>query len=1232
MPGYDLEVRADLDEKAYRAKLDKLILYTKTAGGKMEKSLNVQANIVDNASKKIAKIQAEKISPKNVQVDADTAGATAKVAAFNATASAGANSFTSSLITASRAAEQVASRLGTIGIVAGGLGVAVAAGTTGLLTAFGIKFASSIQNSRVGLQGLLGDSSKAADLLTKLKTAADADPFQLDDYAQAAVRFAALSKSTDEIVRNTKLTAALTAQSGNPANFQQIALALAQIGTRGRLAAQEVNQLSNAGVNIRGILGPGLEEAADGSLVLNKNGKLVKITFEDVNKALERSLDPDLIKKFSLTASGRFSVLKSSVQNLTASFVGLDLSAQGIGTAIKGGFLDQLQEGMSAFAKTLDSEEFRGPIQEAGNQLGTAFSALVQQLPTIIAFLGQFLAVSVKITAVMIEMGANILKAFGPQIQSGMKLVSDNAELIAKVLGGLLAGGVLLKIGGAILAIVTPLIGFASTAGPVLQSIFGGIFSAISGLATGIVAIFSGGLFASIGAFFTGIGTAIASVVAQVGLLFAAAGGGFSGFIAVMGGVIAAINPVTAVIAGIVVIIAAVVTALATVDGAFTSVKNSAIKIFNQLKPGFKAIVDGVKDIFSGLVTALKPIGIIVINIFKFIADSGVFEIIGKAIGGIVKAIGVVVKAIGGVIGLLGKIPGFDKIAGAADESGKSADKATKKVKELTDAQKEQVETAKAAFEKTREGYRSLIPPIQDVLKTISEGATPKDISKGIQDQSTLLRSRIENIKTVVASGGGSIVKLASEIGGEAGASFLEKFAVLPPGKRDAAVAQFKKDYAEFLRLQKDVQKTLDDEALAELKAQAQADKLTASNNLTADLSKEVAEFQKKFTPAQLAAIVKKGSQVTSADLNPNGLISSKGGAEKQLKEAQRLAKILDASTQAELAKALGGKAKKDFEGAQGKQAPDVAKETAKQTAKSVEQVFAAEFAKIDLTKGLEKTFREFKDTISNKLKINDRIKDRANIFATDVRAAIDDSLLKHLTFGNPLAALTTAISTAFSTAGGEVAKFRVFLGNSVGALIQSSAGLGQGFAPVATGAAQWFGLAGQQVVKFLVFYSSISGQIFSASTRIGQAIATGIAVGLNNSLGSSLGDTIYRTLADAYNRIAVQVELAILKMRVSLLAAGLFGGGKIVIPQVSFPRLSSGDTDFAGGMARVGERGPENVILPRHSTVLPAHKSKEQLQGNVENNYYDIHGVSWQDAMIRADAEKRARRAMAGL
>jgi hypothetical protein len=73
-----------------------------------------------------------------------------------------------------------------------------------------------------------------------------------------------------------------------------------------------------------------------------------------------------------------------------------------------------------------------------------------------------------------------------------------------------------------------------------------------------------------------------------------------------------------------------------------------------------------------------------------------------------------------------------------------------------------------------------------------------------------------------------------------------------------------------------------------------------------------------------------------------------------------------------------------------------------------------------------------------------------------------------------------------------------------------------------------------------------------------------------------------------------------------------------------TIPRLALGTLSFAGGLALVGEHGPELVSLPRGAAVYPAGETARMLGG--DTYYIDARGATWSEGQIRAQFEAALR------
>ena len=104
--------------------------------------------------------------------------------------------------------------------------------------------------------------------------------------------------------------------------------------------------------------------------------------------------------------------------------------------------------------------------------------------------------------------------------------------------------------------------------------------------------------------------------------------------------------------------------------------------------------------------------------------------------------------------------------------------------------------------------------------------------------------------------------------------------------------------------------------------------------------------------------------------------------------------------------------------------------------------------------------------------------------------------------------------------------------------------------------------------------------------------IWNGIAEAITNVWNGAI-DTIKNAIngiiriINSFIRKVNAIEIRVPSVKIPLV--GTVGGFTVGIPDVpTIPLLAQGAVDFAGGMAIVGEQGPELVNLPRHSNVLP--------------------------------------------
>lgn len=1228
--GYNLEVKADLDWDAYLKKLNHLVDFTSVKGQAMENSLVITPRLNDKRFQaQLAKLDTADVKNIDTDVDLDTAKAEAEYETFIKTASAkeinvkvdthssvaDIQGMATQLTIASRAAEQFVGRLGTISIVAGAAGLAVASITTAVVGGIGISAASTIEQAQVSLQALIGDVPKANSLLKDFKTEADISPFELKDYSVTAAKFASATDDVVEIKKRTIQAANAAAQYGG--DIQLVGKALADVSNKGKLAGQEVIQFANAGIPIQGLVARflmlnGTIEKMPLDKAIVEVGKLQeegKITAQVVRDAIDRALDPNIAEKFSKTLKGRLSTLKDAFKNAAAAFVGVDISNFTGETIVNpGGFYDTLGKSVTSLADTFNSADFKTPLEEAGTVLGTAFAGLAEHLPMIISLLGQFVAVSAEIIAQMVVLGTEFLTAFGPRIQQGMSFVADHAETIAKVLGGLVVGGVLLKIGGALIGLVTPFINLAASIGKV-----GSFLAPLGTLLSNFVVYFQVLSLEGTGVF-SAIGTAATTALGPIGL-----------------------------------IVAAVVTVGAALVSAYTSSKKLREGLFDAFKvvgTGISEILDGLKDIFTGLFSLIKPIGEALAPVFNVLV--GAFGGLLIVVGYIVQAFGAVFKILGPIVGFIGKLLivfqpisllikliqwAWEKwgdqvkivwgyVSDFFKEVGKWFGKATKWVegaisdienfaskipiigdnfKKSGEESKKALETTSKAAEKTGfmvDNIKKKTEEFTDGFKSfLKEGLPPLDVtsldtlSKSFDDQSAAMKKKLDDVNTLIDAGYIDLVSAAFDVGGEQGAGMITNYAqAIKDGKPQvldetrAMVNEQAKVLAEVEFMRKAYEKKLEKQftlSLFDTKGFGAADynKFLAELNKEGDLTiKQIAKKSKKL--------------LDEYGIDPN----SAGGKALINKLRDDNQKFADEQEKARKEQA------KEFK----KKFPqpaftDVPKKEVKTT--KTEPAPAGSFPTggtgpllgtaslagkgVELATGLFDGFTGFfkdkdifgslKNALSNGVAaIGSFIGENVFPLGGKVVSAIKDGISNALTLGGDIfGSIKSAISSGISSI---VSKFTE-LKNSI---------------------------------------ANKAGEVFAAAQNVGSSIWNGIVNGLSSAAGAigDIGNRIWqavRSIAKSgFDRVR-SFEAQILNVKFK--------------PFANFPGLASGTNNWQGGMATVGERGREDVYLPRGTRVVPAHKSKDKSTSVINNFNSTINGVSFEQASAEWEAKIRAQR-----
>lgn len=125
-----------------------------------------------------------------------------------------------------------------------GLGAALAG-----LSVYAVKAGGELENVRVAMTNLLGSAEKAESFIKELQNFAASTPFEFNDVTKASQKFLAFGFTAEQIIPT--LTAVGDAAAGVGAGqdgVDRLTLALGQIAAKGKLASEEMMQLTELGI------------------------------------------------------------------------------------------------------------------------------------------------------------------------------------------------------------------------------------------------------------------------------------------------------------------------------------------------------------------------------------------------------------------------------------------------------------------------------------------------------------------------------------------------------------------------------------------------------------------------------------------------------------------------------------------------------------------------------------------------------------------------------------------------------------------------------------------------------------------------------------------------------------------------------------------------------------------------------------------------------------------------
>ena len=234
-----------------------------------------------------------------------------------------------SLSNAAKAADQATGRLsstsgglqGTLASLATGysrvhqiLVSVAAAGATVATAVYAIKEASDFQATLLGFETLLGSAQKAKDLLEDLTQFSLTTPFELKGLLNVTRLMLALGFEASKLSSILRVvTDAAAAMGGSEEMLNRIVLALGQMQAKGKVSAQEMNQLAEAGIGAWRYLAQEIGESIPSAMRLAEKGAIDSTTAINAILAGMTKSYKGASERLATTTAGLFSNLRDTI-------------------------------------------------------------------------------------------------------------------------------------------------------------------------------------------------------------------------------------------------------------------------------------------------------------------------------------------------------------------------------------------------------------------------------------------------------------------------------------------------------------------------------------------------------------------------------------------------------------------------------------------------------------------------------------------------------------------------------------------------------------------------------------------------------------------------------------------------------------------------------------------------------------------------------------------------------
>lgn len=265
-------------------------------------------------------------------------------------------------------------------------------------SAFALKSATDFEQTRIGIENMLGSADKAKDLLKDISDFAAKTPFEFPELAQATRQLLAFGFNARDAFKTMKQLGDVSAAVGAP--IGDLAYLMGTLRTQGRAFTIDIRQFAQRGIPIYEYLAKVLKT---NEKEITKMIEAGKIGFPQVQKAFaamtaEGGKFHGSMAAQSKSLAGLLSTLKDNLGFVGRELIGINRE----GTVVAGSVFDRLRTAIGAFIPKLEAA-----------------------LPTIIKYGNAAFNAIIRFSGAVVKVAQNVGEYLAPKIKALVNSIGD---------------------------------------------------------------------------------------------------------------------------------------------------------------------------------------------------------------------------------------------------------------------------------------------------------------------------------------------------------------------------------------------------------------------------------------------------------------------------------------------------------------------------------------------------------------------------------------------------------------------------------------------------------------------------------------------------------------------------------------------------------------------------------------------------------------------------------------